>query len=44
MSDAAERCNVWIGLAPNSNTKATPRKQGVLGVNKGLKPLEQAFC
>ena len=34
MSDTAQSCNMWIGVAPNLNTKVTPRKQGVLPLNK----------
>jgi hypothetical protein len=40
MYDGAESGNMWIGLAPNSNNKATPRKQGVLCLNMCLKPSE----
>ena len=43
MSNAAEGWNMWVGLAPILNTKAAPRKQGFLCLNKCLNPLEYAF-
>ena len=40
MSNAAESCSMWVGLAPNLNTKAASREQSLLSLNKSL---EYAF-